>query len=155
MATLRDQLNHPSLVELYDYWSSRRRGRTMPARADIDPLDLPRHLPNVMLLDVLGDPGRFRYRLIGTSIVAATGEERTGRTFDEVRFFREFPQAIEPYERIVRTGAPVYSKEPFRDRKSDAVYEVDSLFLPLGADGERVDMVLVYFRFTTGPFAET
>ncbi|MGH6959636.1 MAG: hypothetical protein ACREE7_04055 [Dongiaceae bacterium] len=43
----------------------------MPRRADIDPLEIPRrNLPDLMLIDVLHDPERYRYRLVGTRVVA-------------------------------------------------------------------------------------
>ena len=47
---------HSYLVEFLEYWRGKCDGRAMPARADIDPLEIPRLLPYVYLVDVLDDP---------------------------------------------------------------------------------------------------
>ena len=54
------------LSALLDYWRSKCRARAMPARADIDPAEIPRLLPYLMLLDM--PKGRLRYRLAGEAI---------------------------------------------------------------------------------------
>ena len=71
------------LQEAFEYWRGKAAGRPMPCRADIDPTEIPRLLPHVMLVDVL-DGGRYRYRLIGTENASAHGFEATGRYLDEV-----------------------------------------------------------------------
>jgi len=38
-ASFRDQIRHPDLQRLYDYWDSRRGGRRYPARSDLDPVE--------------------------------------------------------------------------------------------------------------------
>ena len=151
----RTELGSPRMVELYDYWHSLRRGRSVPARADIDPTSIPHHLPNVMLINVLHDPLRFRYRLIGTRVVDATGEDRTGRPFDEVAFFTRHRVVIEQYRAVVETRQPLRSLEPFTDHEKGTSYEVERLLLPLSSDGEQVDMMLVYFEFQSGPYSES
>ncbi|MBG06491.1 MAG: hypothetical protein CMM59_20710 [Rhodospirillaceae bacterium] len=37
---------------IYEYWDSKRQGRRMPSRADIDPVEIPEYLSNVILVDV-------------------------------------------------------------------------------------------------------
>jgi hypothetical protein len=57
----------------------------MPTRLEIDPAELPAPmLPYVFMVDLSGDPPRWRYRLIGTEIVARLGVEPTGRFLDDV-----------------------------------------------------------------------
>jgi hypothetical protein len=124
----------------------------MPSRKEIDPLDLRRHLPRLMLMDVLENPFRLCYRLTGTDVVAATGEDRTGRSSDTVSYFNERPDILRNYEAVVRDRAPKLYREPFHNHRDQAIYETDTLLLPLSADGEHVDMVLVYFHFLTGPY---
>src|SRR5262249_29214633 len=63
------------------YWESKRPGRRMPARRDIDPAEMLDLLPNVMLVDVVREPLDFRYRLIGTAIVAHMRHDYTGQRF--------------------------------------------------------------------------
>jgi hypothetical protein len=154
-ADFRRDLNDPGLIRFYDYWAALRRGRALPSRRDIDPLQVPRgYLPNLMLIDVLDEPRRYRYRLVGTNVVAATGQDRTGRFFDEVPFFAANPAVLDQYETVAETRRPLHSLEPFTNLITGATYEVDRLLLPLSDDGTRVNTVLVLFQFHTGPYAQ-
>ena len=152
-ASFREGLPDPDLAGLYDYWAEKRGGRRMPSRKDIDPLAIPKFLPDLMLVDVLHDPLRFRYRLVGTRVAAASGEDRTGQFFDEVAFLRNNPVVLEQYNSVVATGAPLHSLEPFNNYVSKTTYQVDRLLLPLSSDGATVDMLMVCFHFKTGPYA--
>lgn len=72
------------LVKIVDYWQDATGARSMPSRRDIDPLAMPKHLlPHLELIDVIAAPERrFRWRLIGTHVTAAVGQDCTGRFFD-------------------------------------------------------------------------
>jgi hypothetical protein len=154
MPDVRDELSDPDLIAFYDYWASLRGGRAMPSRRDLDPLQIPPgYLPDLMLIDVLAEPLRLRYRLIGTHVVTASGKDRTGRFFDEVSFFKLHPAAMEQFETVVTTGRPLYSLEPFTNFVNGTTYEVDRLILPLSGDGVRVDMLVVLFQFKSGAHA--
>lgn len=155
MDDFRSALNDPRLVGFYDYWRSLRGGRRMPARRDVDPLQMPPGvLPDLMLIEVAGPPRRYRYRLVGTHVVEASGEDRTGRYFDEVAYFRVNPAVIRHYDAVADSGRPMHSLEPFTNFRTGGTYEVERLLLPLAADGEHVDMIIVLFQFKTGPFAQ-
>jgi hypothetical protein len=140
--------------EIHDYWLAKRGERRMPSRWDINPTEIPRMLRNLMLIDVLYAPIRFRYRLIGTNIVDATGENRTGKCFDSVDFIAANPIVRKQYVAAATTGAPVHSTESFHRLDNRLVYEAERLLLPLSSDGVAVDMILVYFHFKSGGFAE-
>jgi hypothetical protein len=140
--------------EIHAYWLAKRGQRRMPSRWDIEPTEIPRLLRNLMLVDVFYNPIRFRYRLIGTNVVDATGENRTGKCFDSVDFFAANPIVREQYATVVSTGEPVHSLEPFYRLDTRREYEVERLLLPLSSDGVTVDMILVYFHFKSGGFAE-
>jgi len=106
MSDFRGELNDPDLIRFYDYWASLCGGRSMPSRKDIDPLHIPpAYLPNLMLIEVLQDPRRYKYRLIGTHVVTASGEDRTGRVFENVGFFKIHPVVIQQYDHLCRHWA--------------------------------------------------
>lgn len=73
-----DIIAEPRLRRLAEYWQALRAGRLMPARRDIDPLDIPWALPHLFLIDCVSDAGpgadggrwRYRYRLAGEEIEA-------------------------------------------------------------------------------------
>jgi hypothetical protein len=65
-------LRNPDLLRLLDYWRSKRRGRPMPSRKDIDPTEIPWALSRVLLVDYSPQDG-FRYRLAGADVATAFG----------------------------------------------------------------------------------
>jgi hypothetical protein len=133
---------NPKLQRLYDYWSAKRGARPMPGRADIDPLDMTFIIGNVILVDVLaGDPLRFRIRLHGTKLVDRVRYELTGKMLDEMpeAEFRELSR--QSFTRVATTAAPLHA---VRDRVLDGrPRQYETIILPLSADGERVDMLLL------------
>jgi hypothetical protein len=56
------------LGAVQSYWDSKRRGRSMPSRADIRPDELRDWLSQLMLVDVIDGGRDFRYRLLGTKL---------------------------------------------------------------------------------------
>lgn len=67
--------------QLYDYWLSKHVAGRPPSRNDLDPpVDVPRLIPNIMLIDVDGDV--LRYRLVGTAIWGRYGFDLTGTTIE-------------------------------------------------------------------------
>jgi hypothetical protein len=65
------------LERLLAYWRFKRGARKMPARADIDPAEIPDLLPLISLFEI--ENGRFRIRLAGHKIVEAYGLEPRGK----------------------------------------------------------------------------
>jgi hypothetical protein len=154
MADFRERLRDPDLIRFYDIWAGLRGDRAMPSRKDVDVLHIPpEFLPNLMLIDVLHAPRRYRYRLIGTQVVAASGEDRTGEAFENVEFFKANPVVLEQYNCVAENRRPLHSLEPFTNFATDATYDVDRLLLPLSSDGRTVDMLMVLFHFKTGAYA--
>ena len=56
----------------------------MPSRAQLDPREMPRLLPHVILYDAGDTPESVTYRLVGTEITARWGFNPTGRRYTEV-----------------------------------------------------------------------
>lgn len=123
----------------------------MPARLDLDPLDIPSLLPNLILIDVeRGDEPagmRFRFRLYGTDVCAIRGADLTGRYIDEpgITYLRD--AAILSYKKIVAERTPVYESHPFPLNAAYPGYvgAYHRLVLPLSSDGAQVDMLLIGF----------
>lgn len=132
---------------MYQYWQSRCRGDQPPRRADIDPLDFPRLLPHITIVDVVDDERRYVYRLVGTKEVEIRGRDPTGKSVLEGFFGPSLEDALHCYDIVVRTKRPHYDDEPYIT--PDKRYSDDeSLFLPLSDDGERVNRVLVFATVT-------
>jgi len=60
------------------YWKSKFVDGRIPSRQDIEPLDIPALLPQIILLDVTREPWNFKFRLIGTNVVYHLAQDWTG-----------------------------------------------------------------------------
>ena len=58
---------------------------------------------------------------------------------------------MQQYDHVVETQKPLYSLEPFTNLRTGNDYDVDRLLLPLSSDGRQVDMLMVFFKFKSGP----
>ena len=110
-------------------------------RVDLEPLDLPQILPNLILSDV-SDGGRaIRYRLVGTAIATAHGFDYTGKTVEELTSGSTLDFTRDLYGHIVGAALPVYSEGQFRWAGKEYRW-THRLHLPLSRQGDVVDMVL-------------
>ena len=134
----------PRLEQAYLYWRAKAAGRAMPSRADIDPIEIPKLLPDVMLVERLAT-GRYRYRLIGTENTRAQGVNATGRFLDEVLPGPDYGKhVLALYDECVETRRALYSECLFfSPARHDPERHTKVLFLPLSPDGETVNMVFV------------
>lgn len=110
----------------------------MPARADIDPADLKRILPCVILSRIERNPWRVRYTLVGTRCVANAGMDFTNRYLDEIDFSCDFDTDwTDVYRTLCVERRPIMGlvKTSARDGK---MCDLASVLLPLSDDGETV-----------------
>jgi hypothetical protein len=114
----------------------------LPARADIDPLDLRRMLPALLLVDVVGPESRLRYRLVGTGIVERLGVDLTGQYLDEATGGPLLDLETELYHVVIDRRSPVYCETLLRPDGTFGLSTNCRLLLPLAGDGKTVDMVL-------------
>ena len=136
-----ERIRHPELRRLHDYWKVRRGSRRYPARLDIDPADIKYALGNVSLIEVVGEPPRFRWRLVGSLLAQRLGYDMTNQWVDEYpnQAYRDY--LIDCYRTIVATGEP---DAALNERDIDGKprrFEV--LRLPLAEDGHTINMILI------------
>ena len=129
--------------EIYDYWQRKRGGRRMPRRPDIEPLELTKLLPGIMLVDVVADDRRFVYRLVGTREVEARGEDPTGKSVGEKFFGSTRENVLSNYDRVCRERMPLFDDYSFSASGGRFIDE-QVLFLPLSNDDQTVSQILVY-----------
>lgn len=141
------------LAELHAYWQRCCQGRVYPARADIDPIDIPSLLEHVFLADVLQDPLDFRYRLVGGHIVEHAGRNVQGQTVrglmadggPQEQALQE--KAMLVGQAVAATQAPVFIDLSYRSVTSNSRKRLHGLLLPLGQPGESPNMVLGGLQF--------
>ena len=134
-------VQEPKMHDLYRYWEGKLRGRIMPARADIDPLELRQQLANLILVDVVGSPPQFRIRLAGTDIVSRYGAELTGKALDDIDLGGDLAAIKEQYEETVLKQMPTYCRH-YIETKNHKFLRYERMLMPLSADGSTVNMLL-------------
>src|SRR5579885_545802 len=145
-------LDHPILAPLYRYWQEKRGARALPARRDIDPLEMgPALLPHLMLGDLLERGARVRFRLVGTLVVKRFGFDPTGKYLDaEKGGWFDLMGALARL--LYSERAPVYAESLFiwgNGRRMEA----QQLLLPLTQDGPDPAIALAGLVFrSTEPF---
>lgn len=129
------------LKELLAYWEGKRAGRPMPARTDIDPVEIPALLPHVILVDTAERLEDFRYRLFGTEACRGFAHDRTGVRFAELPRIENFDEVYAGYWRTYAERRPQYFHGNIVSAaRSHVLYS--RLTMPLSSDGEQVDMLL-------------
>lgn len=134
-------IKHPRLRRLYEYWAEKRGERALPARADLDPLDMTFVIGNLILVDVLpGEPLGFRIRLHGTNLAERIRFDLTGKMLEALPQpeFRELTR--QTFTKVAITGKPMRVE---RDRLiDDRALRYETIILPLSSDGTNVDRLI-------------
>jgi hypothetical protein len=133
---------HESLRTLHAYWDRKRGQRAMPARGDLDPVDLKPLLPLMILIDVVPDARRYVYRLVGTREVEMRGQDPTGKAVSEAEYAETPGETSLVLDHVVATRQPALFRgvyHPFSTRTQSE----DVIYLPLSADGATVNMIVM------------
>ena len=137
-----DGTESPLIRQAYQYWSSKRRGRFAPSRADIDPAEMTDFLAHVVLIDVEHSTRRYRIRLIGTAFAEQYGEEVTGRYLDELDLGGAMKSILAAHDQVVATREPVYTKTTSYKKADGRIIRFERIALPLSSDGENDNVVM-------------
>ena len=134
------QIANDMLRQIFGYWQRKAAVRgALPARADIDPLDLAGALPAVSLIEVrpdhFGGAGRLRYRVMGSLHVEIMGRDATGELIDLGS--AENDAAAQ----AIAVGRPILAERKFSPANGIAL-RFEALVCPMASDGHNVDMLL-------------
>ncbi|HWT97899.1 MAG TPA: PAS domain-containing protein [Terriglobales bacterium] len=135
-----DQVKSRHIRQFEAYWQTKRGGRTMPRRRDIDPAELKPILPWMLVVEIEPDPFRVLYRLAGTKVVEMNGIELTGRYLDSLddEGANFTAQGIAAYHQVWTSQQPVYGSYRW-PTQSGAEYLVEFAIFPVeepGTDGQ-------------------
>jgi hypothetical protein len=126
----------------------------LPARTDIDPLDIPRDLlSGIALLEVEIQPDgtrRYRIRLFGSALAAMTGADETGRYYDETVPPAGYAVLRQHLDQVVSEARPVFFASPSAAPGRGFLY-FGRFGLPLASDGRQADMILALARPLPNP----
>jgi len=138
---------NPRLAKLHDYWLGKCQGRTLPSRADIEPLEMREWLGNLLLAEFFGGLENYRVRLDGSNLIGVGGKDRTGKGSEVLTSDEERNLIVSQYKPVLDTAQPAYYETQFLNSEGRFLRE-QKLLLPLSDDGAVVNMVLagIYYR---------
>ena len=135
-----EDIETPYLRRLFAYWQDKRRGKEFPSRRDLDPREFAFALGHVLLIDVLDNPQRFRFRLHGSVLSFRARYDMTGRMVDELPNDENRNVLLDRCRHLVETKRPCFARS---QRIVDGLmYGYEVVWLPLSTDGTKVDMLL-------------
>ncbi|HET6157259.1 MAG TPA: PAS domain-containing protein [Dongiaceae bacterium] len=128
------------IQQFHHHWLRICSHGRLPSRADIDPANFKRILPNMILAGIEHDPFRVRYRLCGTRVTDVCGN-LTGRYLDEVARADLWSTAayLRQYQLAVQEARPVFSYD-WMEGQFGLRYQCQTGIWPLASDGRTVDM---------------
>jgi len=132
-------LRHPELSSLCAFWHKQRPEGGLPLASDMEPADLRRWLPNLLIMHVQKD-GSFFYSYYGRSLARAFGESRLGQTLADL------PEAVrdilrQEYEAVCRQRSPI--NRVYTATFNGVRQTWERVVLPLSSDGQAIDKLLV------------
>ncbi|MBK1698912.1 PAS domain-containing protein [Rhodovibrio salinarum] len=139
-AFIRDE----RLAQTLRVWRSLCGNRFAPRRDEIQPFDFRQMLGRLALVDVLeGKSGdaRYRYRLMGTQLVAQDTIDLTGKTLCAYPIAEQRLIVRANFDQVLETRKPVYREDTRQDGARNNTYA--RLVLPLSEDGENVTGLMV------------
>ncbi len=140
----RRDIRWPGGRELYDWWDETREDKAFPARRDFSPFALASLLPAVQLIDVGGNKRHYSVRLIGTAVTEILGFDPTGKALDELPgtalVRKAYDWVVDNQKPLMRLNMPI----KWGDKN---FMSCSALVLPLGPEGQEVNMLLLHFHF--------
>ncbi|HWA50303.1 MAG TPA: PAS domain-containing protein [Dongiaceae bacterium] len=130
------------IQEFHRHWLLLWHDGRLPSRADIDPANFKRILPNVILAEIEADPFRVRYRLCGTRVVEFCGN-LTGRYLDQLDGADLWATSVytRQYQIAVGERRPVFSYDWMEGAAGGRNFFQTGIW-PLARDGAHPDMCI-------------
>lgn len=67
----------PEAHEMFSYWNSRSQNGALPLWKDLNWVDVPAVIPNLVVISIKGEPPVFTTIMTGTNVIAEIGQDNT------------------------------------------------------------------------------
>lgn len=141
-----EDLADPLLARLLADWLTSGEAGGPPGLSFINPVALQYLLGFLVILEVID--GRFRYRLVGSEIVAKRGTDLTGRWMEEHVDPAVGEAAGRSCALATRSRRPVL--QHFRYQVDGRPHGIETLFLPVAGTAGEIARILIGQAFSTG-----
>ena len=127
-----DIIEQPALLDLLEYWRTKRGAAPLASRRDIDALEIPWALDRVYLIDRVAPPAVWRYRLAGGRIEEAFGvNSLRGLALADFLAADKARLIIQRWQPLIERGCAIYMKGMIY-RTTERCTLGGRLLLPLG-----------------------
>jgi hypothetical protein len=150
-----DTPRNPDLSRLLDYWTAKRGSRIAPSRADIRPAEIKALLPDLMIWNVGLDGAPHTIRLVGEAIVRFVGVNNTGNSATAGMPEEAAAIMTAVLDEVAAARAPRFRIGKAFWLREKSYRDFEACYLPLSADGERIDMILGGLKFDQAGAAVT
>jgi hypothetical protein len=138
--TAPETVSGPLVRQFHEFWLSRCRDGRLPAKADLDPIEMRAFLRNVVLTEVHYDPVDFEYRIIGDELIAQFGNLTHRRVRDAT--LANVSTAYGNYCAVVESRRPQFLEgNALTAFRQDRPTPISRVHCPL-ASGDRVDHII-------------
>lgn len=134
-------IRSPKVRFLHDHWDRLRGARIAPRWAEIDPGALRPILPFLIVTEFLDRPFDVRFRLVGTAVLEAYGEDFMGRTLSTLEATGGHDLWFDIYRRIMNDARPHYGRYCLEGAAAEIMITDVGMF-PLSSDGRAVDRTI-------------
>lgn len=136
------------------YWLDKRRGRAVPARRDIDPVEIPWALANIWIAEHAPEAADMRYRLAGTTIDAMFGRSLRGQLFGDILPPDRHAVALDRCRTVLERPAIAHLIGPIR-LEHDREIESEGVILPLTGHNGACSVLLGFTVLADGAWGIT
>jgi hypothetical protein len=142
------ELNSDIVRAIVDYWQGKREGDKLPHRDRLDPVEIPRLLPHIMLKEVRRDPWDFRYRVVGTVVREHSRSNWTGRLMSEIDGQGEGSKVFSVVKWVTEEGKAAIFRPPYVGPHKEFKY-CEAAVLPWTNSAGVIDRIMVGVDFLT------
>jgi hypothetical protein len=140
--------SHPRLHAFVALWQAAiPAGHRIPSRGDFTPELLRDYLPYLIIIDMDDGRQRYRFRLVGTEVVAMNGRDGTGKWLDELYSPADMAAHHRLHQQVMATGRPVrvHGTLAFVDR---SYITLEGAVVPMARDiPDRVDQFMICLAY--------
>lgn len=144
--TSLNEVTHPALADLVQYWQQLDPAPTVPHRQQFNPVDIPHCLRYIVLIDVGVDRPRYYIRLAGSLVNPAYQKSITGEYLENILDEQDRVKIIAQFDYTVAHQRPTHMVGTVRT-PYDQKLNYERVVLPLTTNGEMADKLLVGINF--------
>lgn len=131
-----------------EYWQDKHRDGRLPNRDHLDPVEIPRLLPYVMLKEVKRDPWDFRYRVVGTVVREHSRSDWTGRWMSQIEGQGAGSKVFTVVRWVSEEGKAAIFRPPYVGPHKEFKY-CEAAVMPWVNGAGLVDRIMVAVDFLT------